>query len=240
MNTAFQGAIFDFDGVIVDSHPVHKRAWRKFLHSTGKVASEEELQFVLDGRRRDDILRHFLGELDDEEIADYGHRKEQFFRNEAASVRTIKGLRNFISNLEAAHLALGIASSGSRGRVDFLLDRLNLKKHFGIVVTGDEVSESKPHPAVFLKAAQGLRKDPGALIAFEDAVSGVQAARSAGMTCIGIAQRERASVLLDAGANDVVPDFRFLSCAKLQDIFRSGLRPVSFPSANSLAKSLPD
>ena len=240
MNTTFQGAIFDFDGVIVDSHPVHKRAWRKFLRSTGKVASEEELQFVLDGRRRDDILRHFLGELDDEEIAEYGHRKEQFFRNEAVNVRTIKGLRSFLLNLEAANLALGIASSGSRGRVDFLLDQLKLKKHFGVVVTGDEVSEGKPHPAVFLKAAQGLRKDPCALIAFEDAVSGVQAARPAGMTCIGIAQRERASVLLDAGANHVVPDFRFLSYPKLQDIFRSALRPTVFTLSNNVARQIPD
>jgi beta-phosphoglucomutase family hydrolase len=236
MNSAFQGAIFDFDGVIVDSHPVHKRAWKKFLHSTGRVASEEELQFVLDGRRRDDILRHFLGELGDEEMAEYGHRKEQFFRNEAANVRTIKGLRSFITNLEAANLALGIASSGSRGRVDFLLDRLKLKKHFGVVVTGDEVSEGKPHPDIFLKAAQGLRKDPGEVIAFEDAVSGVQAARSAGMTCIGIAQRESASALLDAGANDVVPDFRFLSYPKLEGIFRSALRPAVFSSSNNVAR----
>ena len=56
-----KGAVIDFDGVIVDSHPAHLRAWKKFLNSVGKTVSEVQLQFVLDGRRRDDILRHFMG-----------------------------------------------------------------------------------------------------------------------------------------------------------------------------------
>jgi beta-phosphoglucomutase len=59
-----RGVIFDFDGVIVDSHPVHKRAWERFLESIGKRVSEEDLQFVLGGGTREEILRHFLGELD--------------------------------------------------------------------------------------------------------------------------------------------------------------------------------
>jgi HAD superfamily hydrolase (TIGR01509 family) len=236
----FRGLVFDFDGVVVDSHPVHKRAWERFLDSVGRVASEEELQFVLDGRTRDDILRHFLGDLDTAKIVEYGHQKEQFFREEAADVQTIKGLRTFLDTLEEAELALGIASSGSRGRVDFLLDRLNLKKHFRVVVTGDEVAHGKPHPAVFLKAAQRLRTDPCDLIAFEDAFSGVKAAKSAGMMCIGIAQPDHASILLDAGATHVVPDFQSLSYSKLQEIFRSALRSAIFASANNLAGSLPD
>lgn len=215
----FTGVVFDFDGVVVDSHPVHKRAWERFLDSVGRVASEEELQFVLDGRTRDDILRHFLGELDTEKIIEYGRRKEEFFRDEAAEVQTIPGLLGFLENLEEAQLAVGIASSGSKSRVNFLLDRLNLVKHFRVVVTGDEVAQGKPHPAVFLEAAQRLRMDPCELIAFEDAVSGVKAAKSAGMTCIGIAQPDRASILVDAGANFTVPDFRSLSYPTLQGMF---------------------
>lgn len=218
MNSLFKGIVFDFDGVIVDSHPVHKRAWTRFLESVGTTATEERLQFVLDGRKRDEILRHFLGDLDAERMAEYGHRKEQFFRDEAAHVRTIAGLTDFLDELEDAHLALGVASSGGRSRVNFLLERLDLKKHFGVVVTGDEVAQGKPHPAVFLRAAQVLRIDPSELIAFEDAVSGVQAAKSAGMMCVGIASPDRASILVDAGANHVVPDFRSLSYSKLQEM----------------------
>lgn len=203
----------------MDSHPVHKRAWRKLLESLGRTASEEDLQFVLDGRKREDILRHFLGDLAPELMIEYGHRKEQFFRNEAADVQAIGGLLHFLEDLAASQVALAIASSGSGSRVNFLLDRLDLKRYFRVVVTGDEVERGKPDPAVFLRAAQDLQLDPAELIAFEDAHSGVKAARSAGMLCVGIAPPERASVLLDAGANDVVSDFRSLSYSKLEELF---------------------
>jgi len=217
----FRGLIFDFDGVIVYSHPVHTRAWKKFLDSVGKTVSEERLQFVLDGRKRDDILRHFMGELDADQIVEFGHRKEQFFRDEAAHVRTIDGLLGFLGDIEFQQVALAIASSGSRSRVDFLLERLDLQKFFQVVITGDEVEQGKPHPAVFLRAAQQMGVDPSESMAFEDAVSGVKAARSAGMKCVGIAQPDRATILVDAGANYVVPDFQSLSYSKLQQMFVS-------------------
>jgi beta-phosphoglucomutase len=219
VNLVLRGVVFDFDGVIVDSHPLHIRAWEKFLESVGRTASEEELQFVLDGRKRDDILRHFLGELEPEWMIEYGRRKEQLFREEAADVQTVGGLLGFLKDLQTAHVALGIASSGSGSRVNFLLHQLDLKRYFRIVVTGDEVERGKPDPAVFLKVAQGLHLDPAEVIAFEDAYSGVIAARSAGMMCVGIAQLDRASALSDAGADFVVPDFRSLSYSKLEKLF---------------------
>ncbi|MGB7846091.1 MAG: HAD family phosphatase [Candidatus Acidiferrum sp.] len=215
----FRGAVFDFDGVIVDSHDVHMRAWKRFLETVGRTASEEQLQFVLDGRRREDILRHFLGELSTEQIVEYGHRKEQFFRDEAGHVRIISGLLCFLESLECEHLALAIASSGGRSRIIFLLDRLDLRKRFRVVVTGDEVEHGKPHPAVFLKAARQLGVDSSHLVAFEDAAAGVRAVKSAGMMCVGIAQADRVSTLVDAGANYVVPNFESLSCSKLREIF---------------------
>jgi beta-phosphoglucomutase len=214
-----RGVVFDFDGVIVDSHAVHLQAWKKFLDSMGLMVSDERLEFVLDGRKRDDILRHFLGELTSEELFNYGHQKEEIFRDEAAQVTTIEGLLDFLQELEAAQIVLSVASSGSRSRVEFLMQQLGLRHRFQVIVTGDEVEEGKPDPAVFLRAAERLRIDPAELIAFEDALSGVRAARAAGMRCIGIAQPQRSSLLREAGANHVVPDFRPLSYGKLKEIF---------------------
>ena len=94
-----------------------------------------------------------------------------------------------------------------------------MEKHFSVVVTGDEVAQGKPDPAVFLKAAQRLRTDSCDLIAFEDASSVVRPAKSAGMVCVGIAQSDRASILRDAGANYVISDFRSLSYSVLQKMF---------------------
>lgn len=214
-----RGVVFDFDGVIVDSHPAHIRAWKSFFSSIGQSVSEEELQFVLDGRKRDEILRHFLGTLDDERMAEYGNRKEQCFRDEAGSVQTVDGLRNFLEDLRGAGVATSIASSASRTRVEFLLAQLELKKYFQAIVTGDEVKKGKPDPSVYLLAAKALQQAPCELLAFEDAVSGVKSAKGAGMKCVGIAQFDRAFLLLDSGADHVVSDFRSLSCSKLQEWF---------------------
>jgi beta-phosphoglucomutase len=214
-----KGVVFDFDGVIVDSHAVHQRAWRRFLESVGTSVSDEQLRFVLDGRKRDDILRHFLGNLDSDKLHEYGHQKEQIFRSEAANVQVIEGLLAFLEDLEEARLLLGIASSGSRSRVEFLLGRLALRQRFRVVVTGDEVESGKPNPELFLRAAQDLQIDPTELVVLEDAFSGVKAAKAAGMRCVGIAQADGASILFDAGADHVVPDFRYLSYAQLNDVF---------------------
>ena len=222
MVSLLSGAVFDFDGVIVDSHPAHLRAWNSFLKSVGKTVSEEQLQFVLDGRKRDDILRHFMGDLDADQIVAYGLRKEQCFRDEVTHVRVADGLPGFLDDLQAEGLALAIASSGSKSRILFLLDRFGLKNYFRKVISGDEVEQGKPHPAVFLKAAEQLGVDPSELMAFEDAVSGVIAARSAGMKCVGIAQPGRSSILLTAGASHVVPDFQSLSCSKLRELMSNG------------------
>lgn len=224
VNILLRGAVFDFDGVIVDSHAVHKRAWKKFLESVGRETSEEELELVSDGRKRDDILRHFLGEMNHETMVEYGHQKERLFQQEVADVQIVAGLVTFLEDLEAAQLALSIASSGSRSRVEFLLRRLGLEKHFRVVVTGDQVERGKPDPALFFKVARDLRLLPSELTVFEDALSGVIAAKAAGMACVGITQPDRASILVNAGADHVASDFRSLSYSKLQEILGSSAR----------------
>jgi beta-phosphoglucomutase len=218
----FKGVVFDFDGVIMDSHPAHLRAWKSFLNSLGKNVSEEQLHFVLDGRKRDDILRHFLGQLNADEIEEYGLQKEQCFRDEVTHVLVADGLLGFLEDLESEQLAVAIASSGSKSRIHFLVDRFGLNKFFRVIVTGEDVEQGKPDPAVFLKAAHQLGVDPRELVAFEDAVSGIKAARSAGMRCIGIAPPDRVPILLAAGASCVLPDFHDVSCSKIRKLLSNG------------------
>ena len=79
------------DGVIVDSHPAHRKAWRQFLRTLGREVSNTELNFILDGRKRADILRHFLGELSEAEIVDYGKRKDDFFQHSSFEVKLSQG-----------------------------------------------------------------------------------------------------------------------------------------------------
>ena len=114
-----EGVIFDLDGVIVDSHPAHKNAWRTFFNSIGREVSEDDLQFVLEGRKREDILRHFLGDLTAEQVKHYGAAKEALFRNSVQELKTIKGLTEFLDQLTNAEIPIAFASSASRHRARY-------------------------------------------------------------------------------------------------------------------------
>lgn len=199
--------VFDMDGVIIDSHPAHRRAWRKFLSITGVQVSDEELDFILEGRRREDILRHFLGDLPTSVIAQYGHRKDQFFEESFDEIKLIPGVREFLQAVSDAGIEAAIATSASSCRTRQTLYRLGLESNFRTVVTADDVAEGKPDPAVYLLASQRLKLSPQDLLVLEDAPCGVLAARAAGIKCVGVSANGRAEALRRCGAQLVIPDF---------------------------------
>jgi HAD superfamily hydrolase (TIGR01509 family) len=214
-----RAVIFDMDGVLIDSHPVHKKAWARFLASVGKIVAEEELEFVLDGRKREDILTYFLGPLTAEQVRDYGHRKELLFREEGRQVGTVAGVRRFLAELQGRSIPMAVASCGSSSRVYFMLQCLDLQSRFSAVITGDDVSSGKPDPAIFKKAAQAVHAACEDSLVVEDAVAGVIAAKVAGMKCLAIASNGRNEALRAAGADEVVPDFRSVNVATLLKMF---------------------
>jgi HAD superfamily hydrolase (TIGR01509 family) len=171
------------------------------------AVSDAELSFVREGAKREEILRHFLGELTPEQVRNYGDEKEKLFQARAHEIKLVGGFVEFMAQLDAIGLPSTVATSGSRRRVEQALDRFNLRTRFRAVVTGEDVVRGKPHPALFLMAAQTLEADPRGMLVCEDAVAGVIAAKTAGMTCLAIAARGRESLLKEAGADLVVEDF---------------------------------
>ncbi len=213
------GIIFDLDGVVVDSHAAHLQAWKGFFQSVGREVPAEDLAFVIEGRRREDILRHFLGKLSQERIEEYGARKEALFRDYAQEVKTIPGVLEFLELSQDAGLQVALASSASRARVEYMLKDRGLDRRFRVVVSGDDVSAGKPDPEVFRLAADGLGLPTDELLVCEDAVCGVEAAKAAGMKCLAIAANGRGALLKEAGADAVVPDFTFANLADLHSLF---------------------
>jgi beta-phosphoglucomutase len=214
-----KGIIFDLDGVIVDSHAAHKQAWRQVLESLRRQVSAAQLEFVVEGHKRDEILRHFLGDLDAEEVQRLGKVKDEFYRRAAQEVKLIPGVAEFISAAQTAGLGLGVATSAGRKRAEQTLRDFGLMQSFRAVVTGDEVQAGKPDPAVFERAAEGLGLAAEYLLVCEDAVAGVQAAKSAGMRCLGIAAGGRRVLLREVGADWVVQDFTKMSVDEVQKLF---------------------
>jgi HAD superfamily hydrolase (TIGR01509 family) len=181
----------------------------------GLDASEQELDFILDGRKREEILRHFLGDLSGEQVREYGSRKDEMLRRLGNGLHPIEGVVEFLVSVKQAGLKTAVATSGGTTRTLGTLSDLGLTHYFDTIVTGDEVLNGKPDPGVYRLVAQRLGENPCDLLAIEDAASGVKAATRAGMGCIGIAPADRAERLLAAGARPVVRDLRGLSLADL-------------------------
>lgn len=213
------GVIFDMDGVVVDSHPAHMRAWTRFFESVGREISERDLEFVLDGHRREDILRHYLGDLSADQMKTFGQRKDTLYREEARELKTISGLEEFMASLDGAGIPMAVGSSAARPRVEHTLEKLGLAQRFRAVVAGDDVRKHKPDPDVFEAAARGLGVEAERILVCEDAAVGVLAARSAGMKCLGIAAAGRGLRLKQAGADRVVMDFTEVRLQEMRELF---------------------
>ena len=179
--------IFDMDGVLLDSNPAHREAWAAFNRRYGLETTEEMFEFMY-GKRNDEIVRGYFGSaLTEEEIARRGAEKEQLYREMIAprlEQMLLPGLRQFLERCAACRVAL--ATNAEPENVSFLLDGAGLRQYFQAVVDGHQVSRPKPYPDVYLRAAELLGVSPSDAIVFEDSLSGVEAARAAGMRVIGL------------------------------------------------------
>ena len=179
--------LFDMDGVIVHSNPVHEEAWTAFNRGYGLETTPEMLANMY-GKRNDEIVRDYFGKgLDPAEVFARGAAKEKLYREMIAGrleSMLVPGLRDFLEAYCFAPLA--VASNAEPENVDYILDRANLRHYFQAVVDGHQVERPKPFPDVYLRAALLLNVAPRNCIVLEDSMSGVAAARAAGMRVIGI------------------------------------------------------
>ncbi len=226
-----KGVVFDLDGVIVNSHPAHRFAWKEFLRRLGKDITETELDFVMDGRKREDILTHFLGPLSEAQLDQYGKIKNDLFWQAASEVDPIPGAFDFIKTLDVAGIPLAVATSASASRSYSILNRTGLLNLFRAVVTGEEVRNGKPDPSIYHLACQRINCPPHSAVAFEDAPSGIRAAKGAGMKCVGIASHKSGEHLIAAGADGILQDFVNISLSDFHGLI--GMRQFA-PSPDNV------
>lgn len=199
-----RGLIFDMDGVIIDSNPFHKISLQQFCKKHGHDLSEDQLREKIYGRTNNDWLTNIFGSLEQEKLNAYGEEKEALFRELYKNdIKALEGLVGFLEKLDAQNVPRAIATSAPRANVDFTLERTGTTKYFQTILDESFVKKGKPDPEIYLKTAAALNLDPRNCIVFEDSLSGVKAAKSAGCKVVGITTTHSAEELRET---DLVVD----------------------------------
>src|SRR5215471_2947387 len=192
------------DGVVVNSNPLHRDAWTEYNLRHG-VRTTPAMRLRISGKRNDEVVRDFFGgDLSDAEVASHGRAKEALYRSlmgDRLASSIVPGIEMFLAR--HSHLKRALVTNAEPANVSFVLEGSGLRQYFDAVVTGDDVQLPKPHPDIYLRAAEMLRVEPGKCVVFEDSPTGVAAALAAGMRVVGVATSEADL----AGASLMIADF---------------------------------
>ncbi|NDJ53273.1 MAG: HAD family phosphatase [Chloroflexi bacterium] len=197
MNEAARAVLWDKDGTLVDSADLHYETWRGATRSVlGFDMSREQFDDLF-GADNVEILRILTGELpSDDLLARVDAAKEGTFREQARRhLKMMDGALELIEALTADGWRLAIATSAPCENMQLTLSIFGLHNRFQATACRDEVARGKPDPALFLLAAERLGVDAGRCVVIEDSIAGVEAARAAGMACIGLTSTHAASKL---------------------------------------------
>jgi beta-phosphoglucomutase len=180
--------IFDMDGVIVDTEPVHYYAYHKHFRELG-INVSDEMYGTFTGFSTKNTYQALIKEFNlSHEVEALIASKREFFNNafdEKADLELLPGVRNLILNLYENGLQLVLASSASHVTIQRIFNRFKLHEYFTHIVSGEDFPQSKPHPAIFLKAAELSGSPVTECIVIEDSTNGIKAAKAAGIFCIG-------------------------------------------------------
>ena len=189
------GAIFDVDGVLLDSYQMHYQCWLSLAEEYGLAITEVEFRSLF-GRRGREIARQVWGsELPEQQVISIHRRKQALYRESLQrNLPAMDGAVQLIDGLVDAGFVLAVGSSAPPANVEMTLERLGRKQAFSAIVTGSDVTQGKPDPRVFLLAAQRMGIEPSHCAVIEDAPVGIEAAVTGGMIAIaliGTAQADR-------------------------------------------------
>jgi HAD superfamily hydrolase (TIGR01509 family) len=197
--------IFDLDGVVVHSNPVHVESWNRYLEQEG-LAVDETFHERMYGKRNDQIFRMIVPEeTPDEKIWEMSAAKEALYREmmaEQLEQRLVGGIREFLQSLDGT--PIGLATNAELANADFVLDTAGIRKHFRAGVYGKLVEKPKPSPDLYLLAAERIGVPISNCVVFEDSYSGVQAGVTAGARVVGVTTTHDHFPNLDL----IIPDFR--------------------------------
>ncbi|MGO4387427.1 HAD family hydrolase [Microvirga sp. 2YAF29] len=199
--------IFDMDGTLVHSDPIHLRAFAEVLGPQGVAIDDEIYHSTIIGRTNPAIFASLLPHLGVEDHEAFADEKEAAFRRLALDLEPLAGLMEVLDWAKAQGIKIALVTNAPRLNADHMLDVLGLASYFPVQITIDQVERGKPDPLPYLTALERLGVRADEAIAFEDSPSGMKAAKGAGIYSFGVLTGLSAGEMMKAGADATLADF---------------------------------
>jgi HAD superfamily hydrolase (TIGR01509 family) len=204
-STLMRGLLFDMDGVLVHSMPLHTLAWERYLAGLG--IHVEDLERRMHGKRNSELVADLISStLSEDVVFAHGAEKERVFREmmlaEGIEKYRVPGVTEFLERHKDWPMAIG--SNAEPANIHFTLDHFGLRPYFKVMVDGHQVDRPKPFPDIYLKAAELLGLEPKQCIVFEDSPTGAAAGLAAGMKVVGV---ETTPTHFQEGVSLTIKDF---------------------------------
>lgn len=212
-------ALFDWDGVIIDSSKRHEESWELLAEEEGKTLPSDHFKKGF-GMKNALIIPELLGwTREPAEVTRISLRKEVLYRClvDEKGVEPLPGVIPWLRQLKEAGIPAVIGSSTERLNITTILEKTGMERFFQGIVSAEDVAKGKPDPQVFLKAAGLAGRSPGECVVFEDAFVGIEAARAGGMKVIGVATTHPKDRL--SGTDLVVGRLDELTLERVQALF---------------------
>ncbi|MCZ8099993.1 MAG: HAD-IA family hydrolase [Burkholderiales bacterium] len=206
--TSRPGLLFDLDGTLVETDPVHFAAFNDILSRNGRPTIDQHVyDSQIIGFQNADIFARLFPDRTVDEHARLADEKEALFRSRAGELRPAEGLLDLLDWADGSGIPIAVVTNAPRANATMMLESLGLAGRFSHVVIGDEMTHPKPHPMPYLVGLERIGAEPGRTVAFEDSRSGVRSASGAGLTVVGMSTSLEPEALTQAGADYVARDF---------------------------------
>ncbi len=199
--------IFDMDGTLVHSDPIHMKAFIEVLSPEGVAIDDEIYHSTIIGRTNETIFASLLPHRSVEEHVAFADEKEAAFRRLALDLKPLDGLTELLDWANAQGIKIALVTNAPRLNADHMLDVLGITERFPVQVTIDQVERGKPDPLPYLTALERLGVRAEEAIAFEDSPSGMKAAKGAGIYSFGVLTGLSAEDMRAVGADATLSDF---------------------------------
>lgn len=215
------GVAFDLDGTLINNNDYHLQSWQIFYQQRNiPPLTKAEYLAHFNGKTNVDVLKYIFGnQISEADIKNYTNEKEAIYREiYAPYIQPVAGLMELLETLLKHAIPMVIATSGIKDNINFMLQHLPIRQYFKEIIYSVHITHGKPHPEIYEKAALELGLPPQQCIAFEDAVTGITSAKTAGLKVIALTTTHTAGEL--AAADKIITDFTSITYHQLQQLIQ--------------------